>query len=281
MAKKNVLITGVSTGIGYATVRALINKDYRVFGSVRKEEDALKLKTEFGDNFEPLLFDVTDNESVLIGVKRVTEKIQDQGLHALINNAGIAIAGPIQFQSMDEIKLQFDVNVFGAIQVTKACLPLLGAVPDHSLPKGRIINISSVAGRLAQPFVGSYVATKHALEGFSHSLRRELLIYGIDVIIVGPGAVKTPIWNKGINMKKYMDTPYGKILERFAKGAKKGGEKGLSPDQLANSIVRILESPSPKTRYAFLNEKIKNWKLPMLMSDRMLDGVIKKMFGLK
>lgn len=278
---KNVLITGVSTGIGYATTEAFIKKGYRVFGSVRKEEDALRLKNDLGELFVPLLFDVTDDEGIEIGYKRVKEIVGDDGLYALVNNAGIAQGGPIQYQSMAEIKQHFDVNVFGVIKVTKTFLPLLGAVENHDGPKGRIINISSVAGRLGQPFVGAYVASKHALEGFSHSLRRELLIYGVDVIIIGPGAVKTPIWDKGIKMDGYKNTPYSKILEKFARSAKKGGEDGLSPDVLADNIVSIVESKAPKTRYAFLNDKLKNWNIPMMMSDRMLDGVIKKLFGIK
>ena len=193
------LITGVSTGIGYESLKALIGKGYYVYGSVRTQGDADRLKEEFAQGFTPLIFDVTDQEGVDRAVTQVTADIGDKGLSCLVNNSGIAIAGPLQHQSIGDFENQFQVNVIGLMKVTQAFLPLLGVRENHPVQAGRIINISSEAGKFAQPFAGAYVGSKHAVEGLSHSLRRELLIYGIKVIIVGPGAVKTPIWHKGIN----------------------------------------------------------------------------------
>lgn len=277
---KNILITGVSTGIGHGVAQEFLTRGYRVFGSVRNAEDASRVQAEFGDSFTPLIFDVTDQVAVDRSVTKVEQMIGSEGLAGLVNNSGIAIGGPLQFQTMDQIEAHFQVNVIGLMRVTKAFLHLLGARENHSYAPGKIINISSVAGKFAQPFVGAYVGSKHAVEGLSHSLRRELLMYGIDVIIIGPGAVKTPIWDKGINMKPYMDTPYSRFLEGFAKAAKKGGENGLSTDYLGREIVTIFEKSRPKTRYAYVPQRWKNWTIPRLLPDRIIDRMIKKMMGL-
>jgi len=273
---KNVLITGVSTGIGYGSLKEFVTRGYHVYGSVRKQEDADRLKSEFGSGYTPLIFDVTDQKSIDRAAELVTEEMSGSGLACLVNNSGIAIGGPLQYQDIGDIEYHFKVNVIGLMRVTKAFLPLLGAREGHSISPGRIINISSVAGQIAQPFVGAYVGSKHAVEGLSHSLRRELLIYGIDVIIVGPGAVKTPIWDKGIKMDQYGDTPYGSILKRFAKVAKRGGEEGLSIDHLGRQIADIAERSNPKVRYAFVPKSLTNWTIPKLMPHRMIDRFIKK-----
>ena len=273
---KYALVTGVSTGIGYESLKALISKGYYVYGSVRKQTDADRLKEEFPKGFTPLIFDVTDQEGVDHAVNQVTAEIGDRGLSCLVNNSGIAIGGPLQHQPIEDFESQFQVNVIGLMRVTQAFMPLLGARKSHSIEPGRIINISSVAGKFAQPFVGAYVSTKHAVEGLSHSLRRELLIYGIKVIIVGPGAVKTPIWDKGINMEPYSDTAYGSILKRFAKVAKKGGEAGLDASFLGLKIAEIAEKSNPKLRYAFVPNSLTNWTIPRLLPDRWVDRFVKK-----
>lgn len=279
---KYALVTGVSTGIGYGTLREFISRGYHVFGSVRKEEDSHRLASEFPNHFTPLIFDVTDQESVDIALEKVSEVIGNQGLSCLVNNSGIAVGGPLQFQDIEMIDYHFQVNVIGLMRVTKAFLPLLGAIEACAHEPGLIINISSVAGKVASPFVGAYVGSKHAVEGMSDSLRRELLIYGIDVIVVGPGAVQTPIWNKGMNLEEYTDTPYGKFLNRFAKIAKKGGERGLTIEFLGKNIVDIAERKKPKTRYAFVPKSFSNWTVPRLLPPRMMDSIIKKkLFGMK
>ena len=193
---ENVLITGVSTGIGYSLCKIYLDKGCRVMGSVRNQVDAERLTSEFGQHFHPLVFDVTDHNAINKSVKNVTELLGDEGLDCLINNAGIAVSGPVMHLSVEDYQRQFDVNLFGVIAVTQAFLPLLGAVKNYGNQPGKILNMSSVSGRIAFPFLSPYCASKFALEAFSDALRRELLLYGIDVISIEPGPIKTPIWNK-------------------------------------------------------------------------------------
>ena len=255
---------------------------YLVFGSVRKQADADRLLKELGNNFVPLVFDVTDQLGVDAAVAEVEKHLDGKGLGGLINNAGIAYGGIIQYQPIEHIEQQFDVNVIGLIRVTKAFLPLLGAQENFTAAKGKIINISSMSGKIAFPFVGAYVGTKHAVEGISDSLRRELLLWGIDVIVVGPGAIKTPIWGKGIvDMTGYNDTPYGKILNRFAKFMRKSGEEGLTPEYLAQRIFNIFEKKKPKTRYSIVpGSNFMNFTIPTWLPARWFDKMVGKQTGL-
>ena len=173
---KSVVVTGVSTGIGWGTTKTLIQKGFRVFGSVRKIQDAERLQKEFGENFIPLIFDVTDEPAVQTAAKEVREQLHAQTLFGLVNNAGIAVPAPLIHQDTDDFRHQFEVNLISVLIVTKAFVPLLGT--DRSLrgKPGRIINISSVGGKFGGPFLGAYASSKHGLEGFSESLRRELML---------------------------------------------------------------------------------------------------------
>ena len=279
--QKSVLITGTSTGIGYEATKACIARGYQVFGSVRKEEDAKRLTDQFGERYRPLIFDVTDHAAVTEEIRKVQEELTEVGLHALINNSGIAIGGPILYQDMSDIEKHFHVNVFGLIKVTKACLPMLGAQEDYAGTPGKIINISSVAGKIAAPFVTTYASSKHAVEGFSHGLRRELLPFGVQVVIVGPGAVKTPIWDKGMNFNNFESTPYAEILRKFGEGAKESADKGLDAEYLGARIADIVDAKKPKLRYAFVPQRFKNWSVPLRMPDRWLDSALAKRLKLK
>lgn len=270
---KNILITGVSTGIGYGAARQFIQRGYVVFGSVRTPTDAERLQAELGDHFVPLLFDVTDADAVQASARLLTERLAGSGLGGLINNAGIALGGPLQYQPMQTIRQQFDVNVFGLLQVTQAFLPLLGARDNHPVQPGRILNISSVNGQIAIPFMGAYVGTKHAVEGLSHSLRREVSPFGIRVIIVGPGAVKTPIWGKGTDISPYQNTLYFPAMQRFMKRVAAAEANGLSIDYLGERIVAIYETAQPSIRYALVPNKLLNWTM-RLLPDRTLDWVM-------
>ena len=207
---QSVVITGVSTGIGWATAKLLLDRGFRVFGSVRKPADADRLKGEFGANFVPLLFDVTDEAAVLAAAREVRAALDGETLAGLVNNAGIAVAGPLLRTAADEFRRQMEINVIGPIISTQAFAPLLGADPSLKGPKGRIVMISSVAGKNGNPLSSAYSASKHAIEGLSESLRREMMLFGIDVIIVAPGAVKTPIWGKAddVDVSAYQNSPY-------------------------------------------------------------------------
>jgi len=182
---------------------------------------------------------------------------------------------------MSDIEKHFQVNVMGLIRVTKACLPLLGARENHPGLPGKIINISSVAGKIAAPFVTAYAGSKHAVEGFSHGLRRELLPFGVQVVIVGPGAVKTPIWDKGMKFNNYESTPYGDILRKFGAGVKDSSEKGLEASYLGQQIADIVDANQPKLRYAFVPQRFINWSLPLRLPDKWLDSALAKRLGLK
>lgn len=274
---KTILITGASTGIGYGAARQFIQRGYTVFGSVRTQTDADRLRTELGENFVPLPFDVTDAAALAKAVQEVDERLAGNGLGGLINNAGIAIGGPLQEQPMDVFRQHFDVNVFGLLAVTQAFLPLLGTRNDHPVQPGRIQNISSVNGQVAIPFMGAYVGSKHAVEGLSHSLRREVSRFGIGVVIVGPGAVKTPIWSKGMNIDRYKNSTYFPAMQRFLKQAEASEQSGFSIDYLGEQIVRIHETPRPRVRYALVPKKLTNWILPRLLPARVLDWILGKL----
>ncbi|MFN2136433.1 MAG: SDR family oxidoreductase, partial [Candidatus Promineifilaceae bacterium] len=188
---KTILITGVSSGIGLATAAALVEKGYRVFGSVRREEDARQVENQLGDLFTPLLFDVTDSAAVSDAVAQLSTALDGSGLYALINNAGVVIPGPLKYMPLDDFRAHFEVNLFGLLDVTQQCLPLLGAELNSPHPPGRVINISSTSGRVAYPFMGAYAATKHALEALSDSLRREMLLYGVEVVVIAGISIDT------------------------------------------------------------------------------------------
>lgn len=277
---KNILITGVSTGIGYGATKQFLQRSYTVFGSVRTQTDADRLQAEFGERFVPLLFDVTDADAVMAAAQMLTERLGNEGLGGLVNNAGIAIGGPIQNQPLDIIRQHFDVNVLGLIQVTQAFLPLLGARNNHPVQPGRILNISSVNGQFAIPFMGAYVGSKHAVEGISHSLRRELALFGIKVVIVGPGAVKTPIWGKGTDMAPYRNTPYYPAMQWFLKQVDDAEARGFLVDYLGEQIVRIHERPNPGVRYAIVPNKATGWLLPRLPA-QLIDWIMGRMSGLQ
>jgi NAD(P)-dependent dehydrogenase (short-subunit alcohol dehydrogenase family) len=280
---KHVLITGVSTGIGYAAAQAFVLKGYHVYGSVRRQVDAEKLQRALAPQFSPLLFDVTDHLAIAEAAMRVEAQIGKESLACLINNAGICTSGPLMLQPLEEIRHQFKVNVIGLFAVTQAFLPLLGARQNATHPPGRIINISSVGGKIAAPFVGAYVGSKHAVEGMSHSLRRELQLYGIDVILVGPGPVKTAIWDKPSTTELgiFAGSDYAPAMSNFRKLFVESAKKdGLSAEILGRRLVEIFEAKKPKTRYTVVPKWISDWILPRILPDRVLDRLIGKATGL-
>jgi NAD(P)-dependent dehydrogenase (short-subunit alcohol dehydrogenase family) len=274
---KFVLITGASTGIGYGAAKELIRRGYTVFGSVRKKEDADRVKSELGPSFLPLLFDVTDAAAVDRAVTEVKAQCNGQGLGGLINNSGINVLGPIELLPVEEIAYNFEVNVFGLLRVTKAFLPLLGAQKDHPSSPGRILNISSAAGKLASPYLAPYGGTKHALEGISHAMRLEFMRYGITVIIVGPGAIQTPIWDKA-SLQRFEGTSYCDSLAKFyGKVLPRAKRNGMPLEKCSRQIGDIFEAENPRIRYAIVRNKFFNWTLPTLLPQRVLDTFFKRM----
>ncbi|MEP7137611.1 MAG: SDR family oxidoreductase [Chloroflexota bacterium] len=280
---KSVVVTGVSTGIGWGITKVLIQNGFRVFGSVRRIQDAERLKAEFGEAFLPLTFDVTDEKNVHAAARRVRDQLNGETLFGLVNNAGIAVPAPLMHLPIDQFRHQMEVNVIGQLIVTQAFLPLLGA--DRSLQgkPGRIINISSASGKRGSPFVGAYVASKHALEGLSESLRIELMLYGIDVIIVGPGAVATPIWDKAEqeDVSPYMATEYGKSGDMFKKYMVKVGRKGYPPEKVGEVVWQALTAAKPRVRYAVVPGNPISQMIQSLLPKRVIDNIIAKNLGFK
>ncbi|AFL87141.1 short-chain dehydrogenase of unknown substrate specificity [Terriglobus roseus DSM 18391] len=281
-AKRSVVITGASTGIGWATAKFLLGKGFRVFGTVRKQSDADRLSAEFGGDFVPLLADVTDEAAVYQAAARVREMLGTERLAGLVNNAGIVVPGPLLHLKPSEMRRQMEVNVVGPMMVTQAFAPLLGSEPGRTGEPGRIVQISSVSGKLGVPFVGAYSASKFALEGMSESLRRELMLYGIDVIVVGPGAVLTPIWNKGMadDYREFDATDYGPLLQRFREYFAMEAKKGLPAEEIGRVVHIALTAGKPKVRYAVVPQQFKNWTVPRLLPKRLLDRLIGKQVGL-
>jgi NAD(P)-dependent dehydrogenase (short-subunit alcohol dehydrogenase family) len=278
---QSVVITGASTGIGWATARLLLDRGFRVFGSVRKQADADRLKAEFGANFTALLFDVTDEAAVLSAAREVRAALGGETLTGLVNNAGIAVAGPVLELAADEFRRQMDVNVIGPIISTQAFGPLLGFDPSLKGPKGRIVMISSVAGKSGNPLTAAYAASKHAIEGLSESLRREMMLFGIDVIIVAPGPVKTPIWSKAeeVDISAYRNSPYLPALEGARKFTKHFSEIGLPAERIAQTIAGALTSANPKVRYQITPDPMRHLITGMLPK-RMVDRIIARRLGL-
>ena len=277
---ENILITGASTGIGYSLCKIYLEDGCRVFGSVRNAKDADRLSNELGARFHPLIFDVTDHDAVKASVAEVEKVIDDDGLACLINNAGIAVGGPFMYLSVEDFQRQFDVNLFGVIAVTKAYLPLLGAQKDYKYQPGKILNISSISGQLAFPFISPYCASKFALGAFGDSLRREMLPYGIDVITIEPGPIKTPIWNKSADIpSEVKNSDFGPALAKFQEMMGKSAKSGMESDDLARGVYKVYRKKKPKTRYVFLNGKFSNFTVPRyLISARKLDSFVKKLF---
>jgi NAD(P)-dependent dehydrogenase (short-subunit alcohol dehydrogenase family) len=280
---RQVVITGVSTGIGYASTKVLLDRGFRVFGSVRTSEDADRLQRELGSLFVPLLFDVTDESAVQAEAARVSQFLGTDTLDGLVNNAGIEVAGPLAYLTTEQFRHQLEVNLVGPFLVTRAFLPLLGTDPARKGSPGRIVNISSTSGRIAGPFGGAYAASKFGLEGFSDSLRRELILFGIDVIVIQPGAIITPIWQKSETelKERFLETPFAEAMARFQQYAAKEGASGFRAEVIGISVFNALTSKNPKVRYAIVPNRLTNWIIPRLIPMRTLDKLVAQFMGIK
>ncbi len=279
---KSVVVTGVSTGIGWGIAKVLLANGFRVCGSVRKRADADRLKAEFGENFVPLLFDISDEAAVRAAAREVRTALKGETLAGLVNNAGIAVSGPLLEIPLDDFRRQIEINLTSQVIVTQAFAPLLGADTSLKGEPGRIVMMSSVGGRRALPFIGPYAASKHALEGLSESLRREMMPFGIKVIIIGPGAVKTPIWDKaeGIDVAAYRNSPYFPALERVRVEMLALSKLGLPPERVGELVHRVLTMASPRVRYAIVPNRLQYF-ISRILPRRMLDRIIARRLGLQ
>jgi NAD(P)-dependent dehydrogenase (short-subunit alcohol dehydrogenase family) len=271
-----VLITGASTGIGEATTLRLDRAGFRVFAGVRKAEDAERLRKAASERLhviEPL--DVTDADQVAAAAELVEKELGGEPLRGIVNNAGIGIGGPLEGLELDDFRRTIEVNTTGQLAVTKAFLPLLRR------SKGRIVNMSSIGGRVAQPFAGPYVASKYALEAVTDVLRVELLEWGIDVIAIEPGTIATPIWEKSSQeaekvlerLSPELRDLYGKRLAKMAKVLERQTKRGVPPDKVAQAVEKALTSSRPRTRY-LIGDAYVLLALKTLLPTRVVDKLL-------
>lgn len=277
-----VVITGASTGIGRTSALHLDTLGFRVFAGVRKAADGEALRRDASDRLTPLSIDVTDAASIEAAAKEVAGALGGEGLAGLVNNAGIVVSGPLEFVPMDEWRQQMEVNFFGLVAVTQAFLPLVRKA------KGRIVNVSSIGGKVSTPFLSPYAASKHAVEGLSDSLRRELRSLGIFVSLIEPGAVATPIWEKGnaaakerrAQLSEEANALYGAAMGKLQEAVGKVEKGAIPPEEVAKAIAHALTADRPKTRYLVgIEAKVQN-ALSILLPDRMMDGFLARFLGI-
>jgi NAD(P)-dependent dehydrogenase (short-subunit alcohol dehydrogenase family) len=272
---KNIVITGVSSGIGRASLDLLHEKGYHIFGSVRNQADADKLSKIYPDRFTPLLFDVQNHDEVVRASKVVFEHCET--LAGLINNAGIAIPGPLEHLSEKQFEKQLDVNVKSIRRITNLFLPLLGAKLNASKPPGRIINISSVSGLFNSPYNGAYSISKHALESMTDIYRRELRRYGIKVIAIEPGPIKTEIWKKNLNkMDEFKDSDYYEVLQKADKIIENAERNALPVENVSRLVAKCLTVCRPKTRYIVHKNKLAFRLMAYYLPDKITDWLVHK-----
>lgn len=275
----NVFITGASTGIGEATALHLDRLGHRVFAGVRNDADGGRLAKQASQRLVPVLCDVTDDDQIAAARKVVGDEVGDAGLQGLINNAGVALGGPLEHLSMERWRWQFDVNVFGQIAVTQAFLDLIRK--GH----GRISFTGSIGGRHANPMLGPYAASKHAIEAIGQSLRGELEPWGIHVSVVEPGAIKTPIWDKGRDTADELAEQLGpEAAAQYAEGiafVRKGidfQDKNSSPPELvAKAFEHALFNPRPRTQYLVGKDAKVLGTLNRVLPQSLLDRIVKKL----
>jgi hypothetical protein len=279
---KSVVVTGASTGIGWGTAKVLVANGFKVFGSVRNAEDGARLAAELGPPFTPLIFDVTDRQAIAVGAAKVADGLGGETLSGLVNNAGVAIAGLLIYMTPEEISRQLAINVQGQLNVTQAFLPLLGTDSFRTGGPGRIVMISSVGGTSATPFMGAYNTSKFALEGMSEALRRELMLFGIDVLVVAPGPIRTPIWTKSkvLDDPRYTEGPYAKVLDKLKLLMKEAVDSGLEPEVVGEVVLAVLTDARPKVRTVVTPTPVQHF-LQNYLPKRFVDRMMAKMLDLK
>lgn len=281
MQEKAVVITGVSSGIGLGTAEVMIAQGWRVFGSVRKAEDGARLRSELGDRLTPLEFDVTDEAAVMRGAETVRKALGGKTLDGLVNNAGIAIGGPLLSMDLDDFRKQQEVNLTGVVACVKAFGPLLGVDRSLSGSPGRIVNVGSVGGTNAFPLMAPYHVSKFGLEALTDSLRRELLPFGVDASIVAAGNVSTPIWSKADRDKYASDVrpEYVKPIEAMFDQFERMAENGLTPEYVGEQICNQLTARKPKARL-LVTPSLLTYLAMKYLPKRMIDRIVGKRLGL-
>lgn len=279
---RTVVITGASTGIGAACALHLDRLGFDVFAGVRKAEDGRALQQRGARRLTPLLLDVTDADTIRKAKETVSGKVGEAGVWGLINNAGIAVAGPLEAVPIPDLRRQFEVNVIGQVAVMQAFLPLIRQA------RGRIVNMGSIAGRAAMPLMGPYSASKFALEAITDALRLEVQQWGIHVAIVEPGAIATPIWEKSGKDAADMEhatsrelrTLYADVISGVREVVRKAAERAISPDVVAQVVEEALTATRPKTRYLVGADARFRALMVQLLPDRLSDRLLIRVLNL-
>ena len=281
MLKKNQLavVTGASSGVGQATAEELAARGFHVLAGVRKDSDAERVAAEC---LEPVILDVTVPDQVAAIAERVETDADGRPLAVLVNNAGITVNAPVEALPLDGWRRQFDVNFFGQVAVIQALLPALLAA------RGRVVNVSSIGGRVVGPMNGAYGASKFALEAMSDALRREVGRFGVGVIVVEPGAVATPIWDKGAataqelvaELSAEQEIRYRDLMAAMLEWAESAGEDGIDPSEVARTIADAVEASRPRTRYLVGRDAKVMARLAGVLPDRVVDRLIARNLGL-
>ncbi|HEX8068052.1 MAG TPA: SDR family oxidoreductase [Thermoleophilaceae bacterium] len=283
MGERTVLISGASTGIGRATALRLAGRGLDVLAGVRRAEDGEALEREAPGRIRPVILDVADQATIVSTAETVRETAAGRGLAGLVNNAGITVQGPLEYLAIDDLRRQLEVNVVGHVAVTQAMLPFLRAA------RGRIVNVGSVGGRISRPFIAPYNASKFAIRAITDSLRKELRPWGIEVVLVEPGAIATPIWDKGEAAGREVvgglppegRERYGESIESMTRFALKTGRKGLPPEAAAEVVERALTADRPRTRYLLGRDARAQVVLNALLPDRWSDALEARVLGIR
>jgi NAD(P)-dependent dehydrogenase (short-subunit alcohol dehydrogenase family) len=274
MARGTVVVTGASTGIGEATAKRLAAEGFDVLAGVRKQTDADRLQAA---GVKPLTIDVTDQVTIDAAAAQVADAVGSGGVFGLVNNAGIAVSGPVEYVPVEDWRRQFEVNLLGQIAVIQSFLPLVRA------GQGRIVNVSSIGGRIALPLAGPYAASKFALEAVSDTLRRETRGQGIEVVLIEPGGVKTPIWDKGLSEADEVEERlgaegqrlYGRLIGALRREVENIQTRtGMEPSEVADVIAKALTAGRPKTRYLVGRDAKTRWAASKRLPDRAFDALV-------
>lgn len=279
---KSVLITGASTGIGRATALHLDGRGWRVFAGVRKEEDAASLGEAGSDRLVPLMLDVTDAGQIAAAAERIGAEVGKAGLDGLVNNAGIAVPGPLETLPIEDFKRQIDVNLSAQVAVTQAMLPAIRTA------SGRIVFITSIGGLMAFPMFGAYHAAKFGLEAVGDVFRQELRPWGISVSVVEPGSIATPIWDRGEAEVDAIATRagdghaqlYGEAIDAYREVARKTGERGIPPERVAKRIEHALSARRPRVRYLVGADARGQAFASRVLPDRLVDWIVARATGM-
>jgi len=288
-----VLVTGASTGIGRACALRLARRGFRVYAGVRRDEDAASLRGEGVPGLEPILLDVADAASIASAAARLDAELGDAGLAGVVNNAGIATAGMLEFLPLDDLRRQLEVNVVGVVAVTQACLALLrrrGVVAAGRVRRGpgRIVLVGSSSGYLATPVTGAYAASKFALEALADAWRLELAPWQIPVSLVQPGAIATPIWEKSNDaanarlaaLPEEARRLYAPLIEAAQRAVGQRSGAAIPADVVAQAVEHALTSSAPRTRYRVGTDAKLQYALARLLPDRLRDRVLLRVLGM-